>query len=161
MIISMRTNEITKIYIEGKPLTDIEFKKILDHQYICPEILNDLLRIVKFDLQDANAKTYIVLLNAIQLGIIMGKRSERIRRKLDLFTPMSSVDMEKERISKSIKIWGNMDEWDLIEVIKELKSITKEDKLYQVKENLLTTARAIYSKKFINKYSDAAINQDK
>lgn len=145
----MRTKEITKAYMESKPLTNVEFKKVLDQQYCYPEIVNDLLRIINLDLQGINGKTYIALMNAVQLGIIIGKRRERSRKKVHLFTPSSSIEIKKQQISTSVKMWRNMNEWELLDVITELKAMTKENSWYQVKENLLSQARSIYYHNFI------------
>lgn len=147
----MRAREMLQIYKDVKPITDIEFKKMLDQQYFCPEVVNDLLRAVNIEKEDVNFKMTIVLMNAIQLGIIIGKRNERVRRKQGLFPPVSNVERKKERISKSFSMWKNMDEWDLLEVITELKSMTKENEWYLLKENLLDNARVIYSKNFVNR----------
>ena len=144
----MRTSEIMKIYKEIMPVTRVEFKKLLGKQFVCPDIVNDLLAIERNEWREVNG-IRMALVNAINLGVIIGKKSERNRRKLDLFGPVESIDIKKEQISKSIKMWQNMNERDLLEVITELKSMTNENEWYQLKESLLSQAIAIFYHNFI------------
>lgn len=145
----MRMNEITKVYKENFPITRVEFKKILDQQHICPDIVNDLLSVMNINHKETDLRFNIALMNAIQLGVMIGKQSERHRRKIGLFEFVCPIAKKKEQMSKSIKTWGNMNEWELLEVITELKSMTNENEWYQLKESLLSQARAIFYHNFI------------
>lgn len=131
-----------KFYENTAPLTLVELKKMLGKKPMNMTISEDVCNVCGIEFRDLTWGEFSLLNNAINLGIMIGKKSERKRQKETEITTL------KNRVEKSVRSWNGFNQGEMEELIRELDGINSNDKRWRIKADLLKIANNIYKEKF-------------
>lgn len=139
----MKKMEISEMYKGSMPITKSEIRKLLLNQPLLTDIIKDSLTFADLEYKAMNFDYIIALNNALSIGLMLGKREERAKRKQIQTAKFSN------NIGKSMRTWKKLNEDELLNVIQELRLMDENHFCYSVKKELLEYAKKIYAKNFI------------
>lgn len=140
----MSKKSIDNHYKDTAPLSMVELKKVLGNHPFNHAISEDACCMYGKTLSDLTWDQVCIVNAAINLGVMTAKRLER-SKKQSYGDAMGLL----QRVEDSVGTWEKLDESELLDLIKELKGIARNDARWEIKEQLLQFARKIYQQKFI------------
>lgn len=141
-----KNKEITldQHYKNTAPLTMVELKRVLGKQPLQRTIIEDACCVNGVNWRDLTWEQVFMVNTAINLGAITAVRLERSKKVVD-----GNEAGLLQRLETSVNTWEKLNEFELLDLIKELKVIAPNDKRWEIKDCLLKHARKIYEVKFI------------